>query len=151
MRAINHVLTGALIGFVVVEPVAAIPLAVASHYVCDVIPHHGYTTNKNKQLRTTAFRNSLYIDAALCFGLVLILATSQPVHWLLAGVCAFAAAAPDLLSINHYLKVLARKSWRPNLYSRFATGIQWFERPVGAVVEVAWLIAAVSLLQPFIF
>lgn len=150
MRAVNHALTGALIGLMVAEPALAVPAAVVSHYVCDVIPHYGSSLKGNKALRATSFRNGLYVDAALCLGIVVLLASRQPAHWLLAAVCAFAAAAPDLLSINRYWKAVSHKSWQPNLYSRFATSIQWFERPIGAAVEVTWFGAAIALLSPFL-
>ncbi|PIZ62906.1 hypothetical protein COY17_01640 [Candidatus Saccharibacteria bacterium CG_4_10_14_0_2_um_filter_52_9] len=150
MRAVNHALTGALIGLTVAEPAVAVPAAVVSHYICDVIPHYGSSQKGDTSLRASSFRSGLYIDAALCLGIVVLLAVRQPSHWLLAAVCAFAAAAPDLLSANRYFKVVARKRWQPNLYSRFATGIQWFERPIGAVVETAWLVATIIILWPFI-
>lgn len=150
MRAINHALTGAVIGFAIGEPLLAVPVAVASHYVCDAIPHFGLNLPMAQELGGKLFRNLLYLDVVLCFGLVVILAVLQPQHWLLAAVCAFAAAAPDLLSINRYRAVLRHRPWQGNAYSRFAHNIQWFERPVGAVVEVAWFAAAIALLWPFL-
>jgi hypothetical protein len=150
MRAINHALTGAVIGLAVSEPVVAIPLAVLSHYICDVIPHYGRGLTQAQELRSDFFRNLIYIDAVLCLGLVVILGVARPVHWPLAVACAFAAAAPDFLSINRYIRVRYNRSWRPGRYSRFAAGIQWFERPIGAVVETAWFVACIVLLMPFL-
>jgi hypothetical protein len=154
MRSINHALTGALIGLVVTEPIVAIALSVASHYVLDVIPHHGATVtdekSKNKWIASKFFRNLIYMDAVLCALLVLILGVNRPEHWLLAAICAFAAAAPDLLSFNRYQKTLEAKKWKAGWYSKFAGGIQWFEKPIGAVVEVAWFIAMIILLSPFV-
>ena len=42
-----------------------------------------------------------------------------------------------------------QKASKPNAYTRFASNIQWFEHPIGAVVEVAWLIALIILIVPF--
>lgn len=150
MRAINHALTGAFIGLTVSEPLLAVPLAVASHYVCDAIPHYGRNLPETQELRSKLFRNLLYIDAVLCFGLVVLLGWLRPQHWLLAAVCASAAAAPDWLSFNRYWAVRRHRPWHGNRYSRFASGIQWFERPIGAVVEVAWFIAMLIMIDPFI-
>ena len=150
MRAINHALTGAVIGLTITEPLIAVPAAVVSHYVCDMIPHFGLNQPMDRELRSKPFRNLLYLDAVLCLGLVGVLAALRPQHWLLAAVCAFAAAAPDLMSFNRYQAVLRHRPWHGNVYSRFAHGIQWFERPVGAVVEVAWFAAAIALLWPFL-
>lgn len=149
MRAINHSLTGAFIGLVVGQPLLAVPLAVISHYACDVLPHYGANSKGNKEIKSTAFRNGLYIDAGLCFLLIVILAIVQPTHWLLAAVCAFAAASPDFFWVSKYLYIRAGKKYKPGLYSRIAEGIQWFERPIGMAVEIAWFGAALVLLMPF--
>ena len=41
MTATNHALTGAIIGLVIGEPVLAIALAFASHFICDALPPVG--------------------------------------------------------------------------------------------------------------
>jgi hypothetical protein len=140
MTATNHALTGALIGISVGHPVALV-LAFVSHFVLDALPHYGTGLPPEILYKTKAFRNYLFAEAALCFGVVLLLFFARPEFWLLAVFCAFVAAAPDLLSINHFRITRGGKVWKPNLYSRFASGIQWFERPVGAVVEITWLAA----------
>jgi hypothetical protein len=150
MRAINHALTGAIIGLTVTEPLAAVPAAILSHYICDAIPHYGPATSKTHEVKTRMFRDLLYADIMLCFGLVIILTMLRPQHWLLAIVCATAAAAPDGLSFNNYFKVRRGLKWQPGRYVKFAWAIQWFERPIGAVVEVAWFAGAVILLVPFL-
>lgn len=150
MRAINHALTGAIIGLTVNEPIIALPAALASHFVMDALPHFHIVMPKNGWVKTNSFRYSIYIDAVLCFFLVLILGITQPTGWQLAAVCAFVATSPDLASINYYSKVKSGKKWRPNLYEKFSNKIQWFERPIGAVVEVAWLVTGIVLLTTFL-
>ena len=156
MRAINHALTGAIIGLVIGEPAIAVPAAVASHFVCDAIPHYdGIPVRptlqmKMKWLRTKTFKRLLYADALLCFGLVAVLAVDRPVHWLLAAICAFAAASPDFLSVNFFIHAKTKKKWTPNMYMRFVDWIQWFQRPIGWVVEAAWFIGALILLAPLL-
>lgn len=151
MRAINHALTGALIGFVVAEPLVAVPAAILSHYVCDVIPHYDDNRlSKPAWVASAKFRNLLIVDALLCVTLVGLLAYQHPLHWLLAAVCAFAAAAPDMLSFSMYRDSQRKHRFKLSVYQRFAMAIQWFERPIGAVVEVTWLVAASLLLLPFL-
>jgi len=150
MTATNHALTGALIGLIIGEPLLAVPAAIASHYLCDILPHYASAGDAKHVLKTKAFRNYLVTEAGICFILVLILAATQPEHWLLACACAFLAAAPDFLWIPRYVKTRAGTKWQPNLFSRFALRIQWFQRPIGAVVEVAWCVACVILLVPFL-
>lgn len=150
MTAINHSLTGAVIGLWVGGPWLAVPLAIISHYVCDAIPHFGLNVPPEAVLVTTKFRNYLLVEALLCFLLVMGLASLRPEHWLLAAACAFAAAAPDFLSVNRYLTVRRGQTWTPGRYTKFAQDIQWFERPIGGAVEIAWFIAACMILTPLL-
>jgi hypothetical protein len=150
MTAVNHALTGALIGLLIGQPEVAVPVAIGSHFVCDALPHFGPGLPDEIVLKTGAFRNFLFGQAFLCLLLVVALAVFRPEHWFLAAICAFAAAAPDLLSINRYLKTRRGLKYRPGPYVKFAQGIQWFERPIGAVVEIAWFIAGMGLLVPFL-
>ncbi len=150
MTATNHALTGAIIGLIVSQPAIAIPAALLSHYVLDMIPHFGTGLPENKAFKTNAFKNYLVIEALVCFLLVVTLYLRQPAQWWLAAICAFVAAAPDLLSFNRYWTIRKGKKYNKGWYSRFASRIQWFERPIGAVVEVGWCTAALFLLAKII-
>lgn len=148
MIATNHALTGALIGLSIGHPVA-LPLAFASHFVLDAIPHYG---DDNKRIANSSFVIQLLIDAAFCGLLVLILALNGPANWLLAVSCAFLAASPDFMWIPKFLHARRGKNEikSRNLAIRFHTWIQWFQKPVGAVVEVVWLVGAVLILANII-
>ena len=104
MRAINHALTGAVIGLTVHNPAVALPAALVSHLVCDAIPHHGSAAKDAITSRWFAY--SLVIDALLCGALVFVLYLSGTNYWLLASVCAFLAASPDFLSVRKYVASL---------------------------------------------
>jgi hypothetical protein len=150
MRALNHAVTGALIGLSVGQPLVAVPAALASHFVLDVIPHYDNKNTPSKKLVSRAFKLGLVVDAFLCGVLVAVLYGRQPYHWALAAVCAFVAASPDLLSFPRFLKANQGKSYKLKGYFRWAQEIQWFERPIGAAVEIAWLVAGIVLLLPFL-
>ncbi len=145
MIATNHALTGAVIGLTLGKPWMAVPTALLSHYVCDMLPHYHSPQPDAVLLKSKGFRNYLLAEAGLCTTIVVILALAQPDHWFLAAVCAFIAAAPDLLSINRYLKERQGRPWKPGWYTGFAKRIQWFERPIGVVVETAWFIGSCTL------
>lgn len=149
MTATNHALTGAVIGLVVGQPLIAVPAALVSHFVCDALPHYKFNLPDSVLLRTKGFRDYLIVDASLCVLLVALLALFHPQHWLLAAVCAFIATSPDLLWINKYLKTRRGQHWKRSAIHKFAGGIQWFQRPIGILVEVAWFVAAVIILLPF--
>lgn len=149
MTAINHALTGTVIGLIVGEPLIAVPAALASHFVCDALPHFG-SNSPDKWLKTKGFRKYLVTDAGLCVLLVGLLALFHPQHWLLAAICAFVATSPDLLWINKYLKISRGRRWKRNVLERLAGRIQWFAKPIGAVVEVAWFIGATIVILAFV-
>ena len=149
MTAINHAVTGASIGLISGQPIIALPAALLSHFVCDSLPHYG-SSNANGTIASKGFRNYLIADASLCFLLVLTLYMLSPVNWLLAAICAFLAASPDFFWINRFRLIRAGKKWHPNTFSKFAQNIQWFQRPVGVVVEAAWFIAGGIIIGSFI-
>jgi hypothetical protein len=152
MTATNHALTGALIGLAVGQPLIAVPAAVVSHFICDAIPHFDFDTDipEKVKLKTKKFQNYLIAEAGLCTLIVILLAIFQPNHWVLAAVCAFAAASPDLLKINKYMKLRRGQPWKRSRFTKWTDDIQWFARPIGGVVEIAWFIACIALLLPFL-
>lgn len=148
MTATNHALTGAIIGLTITNPVLAIPLAFASHFILDSLPHFGTTDDKNKFIGSRFFKQWLLRDAILCIILVLVLAIAHPRSWLLAAICAFIAAAPDLMWIKKFMAAQKGKKVAPPTGSiaRFHSWIQWFEQPIGLVVEIVWATAAIVVI-----
>lgn len=142
MRAINHALTGALIGLSVANPVLALPLAFASHFAQDAIPHHDDANDELTRIRTKQFKLLLVVDAVLCAVLVALLAIFQPQHWLVAAFAAFAAASPDLLRIKKFIvankhnELLPNRDWLARLHHK----VQWWTGPQGAWVELVWFL-----------
>lgn len=150
MTAANHALTGTAIGLVIGQPILAIPLAFLSHYILDVLPHFE-SGQGEKAYSKKWFHNYLKAEFIFCVLLVAFLAWKQPAYWFLASVCAFIAAAPDLASIKRFILQKNSKTYKPGRYVRFASKIQWFEKPIGAFVEVAWAIAMLAIIIPIIF
>lgn len=140
MTATNHALTGATIGLLIGNPLIALPVAFMSHFVCDAIPHFGLQDPRS--IGGSNFGRMLLVDASLCVGLVALLFVNQPQHWLLASLCAFAATSPDLMWIGKFRRARQGQPDRPmrSAVMRLHSGIQWFQRPIGALVEVAWFV-----------
>lgn len=90
------------------------------------------------------------IDALLCLSVVLALYTRQPNHWLVAAFCAFLATTPDMWSIRFFIRYNKGEAYKPGRIRRFSQAIQWFERPIGALVEVAWFAGSVLLFSQFL-
>ncbi|HET7320095.1 MAG TPA: hypothetical protein VFI84_00745 [Candidatus Saccharimonadales bacterium] len=154
MTATNHALTGAFIGLAVGNPWVAIPAAFVSHFVCDVIPHYDVPgkTKEERLLSPLFLYVQIYAGAILCGLIVLGLGLFHPLHWLLAAICAFTATTPDLIFMPRfiYAKRTGVDPLNRNWFWRFHNRIQWFQEPVGVLVEVAWTIAVMVLIIPFL-
>lgn len=152
MIATNHAITGAVIGLASGNVWVAIPAALLSHFICDALPHFGTNQAGDSYLRSKAFSIFLVSDALACMLLVALLAVLQPEHWFLASVSAFVATTPDFAWLPGYVRAKCGKpySTNPNWFLRFAADIQWFERPIGAVVEVGWFLAGMVILTQYL-
>lgn len=147
MTATNHALTGASVGLIMGDAALAIPIAFLSHYVLDALPHFGPNGNDQDWIKSKKFKTMLIADALLCLVLVAVMVILQPHNWFLACLCAFMAASPDLFWLNRFIRVHLKKPWQPSLLSKFASFIQWFQRPIGVVVEVTWAVAAIIVIS----
>lgn len=145
MTATNHALTGAIIGLTIDKPLLAIPLAFLSHFVCDAIPHFKFAGDFDNVAKSSKFARYLIIEAFLCFLIVLGLYLKQPFHWQVAAICAFLATSPDFMWIRKFISAKHNKKFHETLFDKFASKIQWFQRPIGAVVEIVWFGAALTV------
>lgn len=143
MTAPNHALTGALIGLSIASPAAALPLAFLSHFVCDAIPHYDPPGSSAEIYRSKRFIGEfLVLGALLCFVIVLLLAATRPLHWVIAAWCAFLATSPDLFQIKYFLytRRTGHDHDRPDPLKRFHSWIQWKTGPRLRWVELAWFV-----------
>ena len=148
MTATNHALTGAIIGLSLSNPYLAIPLALASHFALDALPHYGIRGNLRKILAGKRFLITLIIDIALCIILAISLSIIRPINWQMGIFCAFIASSPDLMWVKMFIAARARHRL-PKIKDSLSTlhsKIQWFQRPIGAFVEVAWFASAIFFL-----
>ena len=148
MTATNHALTGALIGLSLANPIALL-LAVASHFALDALPHY---TDESLKLESRAFAIMLVVDAMLCFGLVIVLVLASPPGWQWGVASAFLATSPDFMWVPKYIRARAGQP-EPVLKNKlmlFHHHIQWFARPIGAFVEIAWCAGAVIQLANYL-
>lgn len=149
MTATNHALTGAIIGFTVATPLAFV-VAILSHFVLDAIPHFGSDEPDSQRIKKGWFEKYLVAEFVLCVAIVVFLRVQSPEFWFIPALCAFLATSPDLASYRRFSLTRKNKPFKPNLYERFAGGIQWFEKPIGAVVELAWGACAIVILANLI-
>ncbi len=140
MRAVNHTVTGAVIGAAVANPILAVTAALLSHLVLDIIPHSSGPDKKSK-----AFLYHLVIDAAMAAAFLMFLVLSGIPNWQLLTVCGIIAASPDLLWFRHWLSELKNKPVKYNKLEEFLARIQWCERPWGIYIEAVWLVLSLAV------
>jgi hypothetical protein len=131
MTATNHALSGALIGAFLPLPIA-IPVAFASHFVLDALPHYGIPHNKRNTSRSYRFIVFFDIFFALCFVASAIMFRK----WKM-GILGGVAYSPDSTWAFYYF--IQGKNFRietRNRFMSFHNSIQRLERPWGIYVEL---------------
>lgn len=139
MMATSHAITGAAIAVVVGEPVLALPLAFASHFLLDALPHIGLDEFGGHLKKKKLFHSILIIDALL-LALFLLFLLFSGVSWLVFA-CVFLAGSPDFVWAYRYVvqeKLGAQKQHAKNAFNRFHSKIQWSQTLRGAYLEVPY-------------
>ncbi len=142
MTATNHVLTGAVVATYVHNPWIALPVALASHFALDMVPHFRYP---GKSANDPKFLLTLAIDAALAASILLSLLVLQPSDFILLVACGVAAASPDLMWLYYlvYKKGKGEAKWP--FIVRFHAKIQR-ERYRYFAIEAVWFVVMGGLL-----
>lgn len=155
MTVTNHMMTGALIAVVIHRPALAIPLALISHFVTDMLPHYGYgdvafherDSQKHFLLKQTL---DTYIGLVLLWIVPYVVQSQQAP--LVTLLCMLAAFVPDVVWPYQYVMAHRRGVYPPlNWYAKFHKAIQWCERPWGIYFEAVWLafvILSIKILLP---
>lgn len=151
MIATNHMLAGAVVATAVQQPLLVALLAVASHFVLDMVPHFGVHEDKDPVTRNRNpwFQFMLALDLTLVAALLVLLpfvmhGVVSP--WiLLAGMVL--AWIPDSVWVHHFIRThRGHTKHSHGRISRFHQRIQWFERPIGITVEILFFGGAAMLL-----
>jgi Na+-transporting methylmalonyl-CoA/oxaloacetate decarboxylase beta subunit len=132
MTGFNHALTGAAIGLAVQQPLLVIPLAFLSHFILDSLPHFDHP------LYTFGSKHAwkLYIiDALIAVTGVILTILYAPALLLPITLGAVFAVLPDATLVHYYTKGKP-SHW----FHNFHLGVQWFEKPIGILVEAAYLV-----------
>jgi len=100
MLELPHAMVGAAIAIAIPNPIISLPLALASHFITDYIPHWNPHTQKDGSFS----KNSLIFITGDCLlalvaGSFIALRSPQPLIVLLA---CFLAVLPDVVEIPHF-------------------------------------------------
>lgn len=131
MIGFNHAAAGAIIGKFLPLPIA-IPLAFASHFFLDSLPHYGIPHHDRDT--SLAWRVIYIIDfiAALGLGVFCLIW-----HRYAMLICGAVACSPDFLWVARVLKTKSfdlskNSSW----FTKWHAKIQRYERPWGIYLEL---------------
>ena len=143
MTGLNHALTGALVAAAIDEPAIALPAALLSHFVIDMIPHWDY------RLPEVLKPLAVMMDFTLSLSLLLILAVTVD-------------ASPRMIIAGGILGILPDAMWLPGIVvgkevpksgksvlhrvRRIHSKLQWSETRSGLIVEIIWLPLMIILL-----
>lgn len=149
MNTLNHLATGSLTALLIESPLIGLPVALASHFVLDSLPHFGYPGEEGYK---EAFRHrlsyfSLLFDFIGIVLLVLMLQGKSPYVY----IAALVALLPDLMWPIRYfgyeIKNKKPPTWK---IAKFHVGIQWCERQWGIIIEVIFSIVILSYIRSIV-
>lgn len=136
MTATNHVATGAVLALAIQNPVVVLPLAFASHFFLDALPHYGVPYDKRPMHQS--FGKVLAVDVVMLpitVGLLILFAGAA---WWLVLIAMLAAYSPDLVWAYRYARERQGHILDENRLTHWHSRIQWGERSWGWIVELAW-------------
>lgn len=140
MTATNHGVIGMLIGAYLPLPIA-IPLAFASHFLLDAIPHYGIPHNqRNHSLK---FKIVVYSDVFIALSFAFLSAYLG--KWIMFTV-GWVSYSPDFMWVISYFKHNKKLNVKAeSKFAKFHKNIQKYERSWGAFVELALLLVILPL------
>jgi hypothetical protein len=149
MTATGHALVGTVIAAKIGNPALAIPIALASHFLCDALPHWDTGYDRENQSKTR-FVTASAIDVILGFVLayLLIVLFFPTTNFLYAFLIIIIAQLPDWLTAPYLFLdwKFPPFTWIYNCQKKFdsSIGLPW-----GFVNQVVVIIALIFLVKIF--
>ena len=141
MLELPHAMVGAAIVTLIPNPLISLPLALASHFITDYVPHWNPHLNVEKQTLGRFKTESIIlivIDCLLAIILGTYIAVNSGNFWLVIAGC-FLAVAPDVVEIPHFFLNL-KIAWVEKLL-KFQKGHQWNVPIVWGMLSQAIVVA----------
>jgi hypothetical protein len=137
MTGYNHTLAGAIAAIALPAPIAPLA-ALVSHFIFDAFPHFG----RHPVLKpyTSSFVSLLIVDGMLCILSLIFALALFPDKWIIILVCTFFSTLPD------FLWLLEGRVRSLEGFFKFASDIQWGERPWGWTLEIFYGIIFTTIL-----
>jgi hypothetical protein len=131
MIGFNHAAVGGFIVKVLPLPLA-LPAALASHFLLDMLPHYGIPHKKRDRYFWRIFTT---IDFIVAWGYLGGISLGR--HHYAVFLCGVVAASPDFIWVARVIRTRSfnlskNKSW----FTKWHASIQRYERPWGIYIEV---------------
>lgn len=131
MTGFNHAAIGGFIAKVLPLPLA-IPVALASHFALDAMPHYGIPQN---QRDGRFWRYFTTIDFMVAWGLLGGISLSR--HHYAVFLCGLIAASPDFIWVARVIQTRSfNLSDNKTRFAKWHAKIQRYERPWGIYIEL---------------
>lgn len=150
MTATGHALVGALIATRVSNPLLAIPLAIASHILADLMPHWDAGTHRKKKTRRRLFWEALsdvLIGFILVFLFIIFFAKNTNPFYILAIVLV--SQGLDWVTAPYFFLHMKYPpfSWAYRLQTKINHPL---DKPWGIITQIAFVLLVFLLtLLPF--
>ena len=138
MTMTNHYLVGVGVALVLKNPLLVVPVAFASHFVLDSLPHYDYRSSLGVKIKNQTLVKVTIVDALILLIAMALTLSQYPFSYVVAGLVA---CLPD--TVWAYRFVVKEKFGKipPGPTNKFTTWhakIQKYERPWGSFVEAGF-------------
>lgn len=153
MTGLNHAVTGALVAAAARRPEIALPVAFASHYILDAIPHFAvempddvFERNRQKHFRAAVAAETLLTTTAIIIFPIIL---RPRVAWWVTLLTILAAISPDLAIIYRGIKEEMTKKVDPKNFLtkwhiKLSNHHSYFVR--GIIFELVYFVVAVLII-----
>lgn len=147
MTATSHALIGTVIAAKISNPALAIPLALASHFIADMIPHWDTLTNRENKNWNRLVIDSVF-DGILAFALSysVIKLLFPETNYLYTILIMFFAILPDLLHAPYTFFGIKQFKWA---YDFGRKTNKTLDKPWGIITQIVTVSLLVSLAMLF--
>lgn len=144
MTTSNHIYAGAAIALAIKQPVLALPLAFASHFVLDALPHYG-REGHGGYAEVVKYRLTLIFEAVNLVGIPLLIYLLWGQAWWV-WAAALLAISPDFVWVYRFVRYERHGLELPTgRLTHIHIAIQRYERAWGVAVEIPVLVLLVWL------
>ena len=147
MTATGHAIIGTVIAAKIGNPTLAIPLAMASHLVADMIPHWDVATNRRQKGKDRVFKEAI-VDELLGFvlGYLLIQFLFPQTNLIYAFIIIIFAQIFDWLFAPYYFFGVQAFKWAYDFGKKTNKEL---DKPWGIINQIALIAALVVLAKVF--